>query len=76
MGLTRSPLRLRAPPGFAEQHDARADDLEERRERRYAWWEHSEPVRVEAAAAMTELDHRGLPPERSVDETETGTDKG
>lgn len=53
---------------FAEQYEARAAKLKEAQRTRHAWWAESEPVRVDAAAAMTELDRRGLPPDRGVDE--------
>ena len=53
---------------FAEQHEARAAELAETQRARHAWWADSEPTRLDAAAAMDELDRRGLPAERVVDD--------
>ena len=49
---------------FAEQHETRAAELEQAQRARHEWWASSEPARVDAAAAIDELDRRGLPAER------------
>ena len=59
--------------GFAEHHEARAAELHAAQQHRRTWWRDSEPVRLDAAGARAELDRRGLPAERTVEEPRSAT---